>query len=190
MTSSRPQPPRMVVCGDDTLLVRLLEELAMLDERAIAVVPDGNPEVVRLVTELGVEVVIGSPTDAGTLLSAGIERARALALVGEGDEKKKRARGAGRGRAEPETSVGRTNVQPPARTADRRPLRRLHRVVRVRDRRTLLRGGGPGRRPRPFDPGRRAYLRRRRSVHSGRRGGAVGEVSGRRRDQPAAQVRQ
>ncbi|GAA1659795.1 NAD-binding protein [Fodinicola feengrottensis] len=77
----------MVVCGDDTLLVRLLEELAMLDERAIAVVPDGNPEVVRLVTELGVEVVIGSPTDAGTLLSAGIERARALALVGEGDEK-------------------------------------------------------------------------------------------------------
>jgi Trk K+ transport system NAD-binding subunit len=77
----------MVVCGDDTLVVRMLEELTMLDERAIAVVRDGNPEVVRLVQELGAEVIIGSPTDAATLLSAGIEQARALALVGEGDEK-------------------------------------------------------------------------------------------------------
>ncbi len=76
----------MIVCGDDTLVVRMLEELAMLDERAVAVIADGHPEVVRLVRELGAEVVTGSPTDAAVLVKAGVENARALALVGEGDE--------------------------------------------------------------------------------------------------------
>jgi Trk K+ transport system NAD-binding subunit len=76
----------MIVCGDDTLVVRMLEELTMLDERAVAVITEGHPEVERLVRELGAEVVTGSPTDAAILLKAGVENARALALVGEGDE--------------------------------------------------------------------------------------------------------
>lgn len=77
---------QMIICGDDTLVVRMAEELDTLGESAVVVLAPGNPEVEHLLAETDATVVIGRPTDAGTLLTAGVRTARALALVGDGDE--------------------------------------------------------------------------------------------------------
>src|SRR6266545_3272815 len=86
---SRPAGSRrtghIVVCGDDSLAVRLVEELRRLDERVVAVVPSADNEVGSEIAARGAELVVGVSPHVHLLRRAGVATARAIAIVHEDD---------------------------------------------------------------------------------------------------------
>jgi len=86
---SRPAGSRrtghIVVCGDDSLAVRLVEELRRLDERVVAVVPSAEDEVGSEIAARGAELVVGVSPHVHLLRRAGVATARAIAIVHEDD---------------------------------------------------------------------------------------------------------
>ena len=82
----RPRADRpVVVCGADSLAVRLVEELVGMEEPVTAVVDDPEAPGARRMARLGARVVQGSASEVRTLRNAGVASARALALVDEDD---------------------------------------------------------------------------------------------------------
>jgi Trk K+ transport system NAD-binding subunit len=75
----------MVVCGTSTLARRTVEQLVLLGERVVAVVPDDREPRARMVGDRGARLVVGRPDDAGTLVAAGVGRAVSLALLDDDD---------------------------------------------------------------------------------------------------------
>jgi voltage-gated potassium channel Kch len=75
----------IVVCGDDSLAVRLVEELRRLDERVVAILPSADDEVGTEIAALGAEVVVGVAPHEHALRRAETQTARAVAIVHEDD---------------------------------------------------------------------------------------------------------
>jgi Trk K+ transport system NAD-binding subunit len=87
---SRPAAParqtgHIVVCGGDSLAIRLVQELRRQDERVVVVLPRGEGEVAGELAALGAEVVAdGTPLQAA-LRRAEVPVARAIAIVHQDD---------------------------------------------------------------------------------------------------------
>src|SRR3954451_13640501 len=79
--SDRP----VVVCGSDSLALRLVEELSRMEELVTVVVDDPEAPLPRRMARLGARVIGGSPRETRTLRAAGVANARALALVDDDD---------------------------------------------------------------------------------------------------------
>jgi Trk K+ transport system NAD-binding subunit len=74
-----------VVCGSDSLALRLVEELVRMEEQVTAVVEDVESALARRMARLGARVIDGHARETRTLRAAGITEARALALVDDDD---------------------------------------------------------------------------------------------------------
>jgi Trk K+ transport system NAD-binding subunit len=82
----RPRSDRpVVVCGSDSLALRLVEELTRTDEPVTVVVDDAGGALPRRMVKLGARVVEGPASEVRTLRAAGVATARALALVSDDD---------------------------------------------------------------------------------------------------------
>ena len=75
----------VIVCGDDALAVRVLEELHDLDEPVCALAIGEDSALARRARELDAAFVDGSPASEEALRAAGLERAAALALLRDDD---------------------------------------------------------------------------------------------------------
>ncbi len=83
-----PRPPGdrpIIVCGGDSLALRLVEELVRMEEPVTVVVDDPDTPHARRMEKLGARLVTGPAGEVRTLRSAGVASARALALVDDDD---------------------------------------------------------------------------------------------------------
>jgi Trk K+ transport system NAD-binding subunit len=79
------RPGHVVVCGDDTLAVRVVEELARMDTDVVALLPSAENEIGTDITALGAEVIQTSSAHEQALRKAGILTARSIVIVHEDD---------------------------------------------------------------------------------------------------------
>lgn len=75
----------IVVCGLDTLGLRLVKELRRLGEDVVVVVEEAEARRVAEATSVGASIVRGGYVDEATLHRADVQTARALALVEQND---------------------------------------------------------------------------------------------------------
>ena len=81
ITSSKP----IVVCGDDGLAARIVEELAAAHEPVVLLCSGEQTRAAQIASGLDVEVRVGDFRDLRALGAAGVAGARALALVAADD---------------------------------------------------------------------------------------------------------
>jgi Trk K+ transport system NAD-binding subunit len=85
---SKPAAQRtghVVVCGDDTLAVRVVEELSRMDTRVVALLPSAEDEIGTEIAALGAEVLETSSAHEHALRRARVQQARAIVIVHEDD---------------------------------------------------------------------------------------------------------
>lgn len=83
--SPASRPGHVVVCGDDTLAVRVVEELRRMDIEVVALLPSAEDEIGTDITALGAEVIQTSSAHEHALRKAGILTARSIVIVHEDD---------------------------------------------------------------------------------------------------------
>lgn len=76
---------RIVICGSDSLALRLTEELLRLEEPVTVVVDDVTNHFAVKMANLGSRIVEGPARDIETLRAAGVDRATAIALLDPDD---------------------------------------------------------------------------------------------------------
>lgn len=81
----RPSLRPFLICGTDTLALRLVEQLQEAGESVVVVVPSATGSRARAMAGLGARIVTGSAVDEQTLLTAGVADAHAVAFVDADD---------------------------------------------------------------------------------------------------------
>ncbi len=84
MGTAPPRPARsghVIVCGLQGIGLRTVEHLHLAGVEVVAVDDEGDPRLHRALDHWGVECVIGSPREPGTLEAAGLAGAKAVVCV-------------------------------------------------------------------------------------------------------------
>jgi voltage-gated potassium channel Kch len=82
---SIPAAGHVVVCGDDTLAVRVVEELLAMGAEVVALLPTADDEIGTDIAALGAKVLVAGGVQEQSLRKTRIEEARAIVIVHEDD---------------------------------------------------------------------------------------------------------